>query len=164
MGFCDFPIRHQVHENTHHRFPKQAEPSCPTASGSWEEASCMLRLLRCLSGLCEHSYPQMPLGLPSKSSILSDDFKDGKIVNISSHPQAPGPRPLGTSRAMKAWRIDEATQRDSAPSKASQKQRDTVLLPSHWGRVGVGNKQSREAEDHQVYLKSLNNVSQSSKH
>lgn len=51
----------------------------------------MLTLLRCLSGLCEHSYPQMPLGLPSNSSTLTDDFKDGKLFNISSHPHAPWP-------------------------------------------------------------------------
>lgn len=63
----------------------------------------MLRLLRCLSGLCEHNSPDVtndPRALSSNSSTLSADFKDGKIFNIPSRSHVP--MPLSTSGAMKA--------------------------------------------------------------
>lgn len=151
---------HQVHENAHHRFQKQAEPLHPTASCSWEEDPCMIRLLRCLNGLYEHSYPP-DVTRQSNSSTLSSDFKDGKIFNIPSCSHAP--RPLSTSGAMKAGRMDEVTWREKLhPHRLVSN--TWSRLPSHWDRAGVRDKQSREAEDHQVYLKSLNNVSQNSKH
>lgn len=122
----------------------------------------MLSLLRCLSGLYEHNCPTN-VTKPSNSSTLSADFKDGKRFNISSHPHAP--RPLSTPGAMKARTMDEPSWPGVLHPQRLVSNREThgpppFTLGQSWG----WGKQSMGAEDHQVYGKSLNNISQNSKH